>query len=132
MFLVPRNTGITGHNCSNLRCHSAALWPQFAVDLRLLPFFGAGTGLPACSSSCSRFSAQLKAGAEMLLVWNGVGYSVAKGKGGIWGRGGRKSLPYAVDVQWDEGEDEEDLFQHPLSCHSLPPLGCTVPREGHC
>lgn len=68
----------------------------------------------------------------MLLVWNVVGCSVAKGKGRIWGRGGRKSLPYAVDLQWDEGEDEVDLFQHPLSCHSFHPLGRTVPREGHC
>lgn len=54
---------------------------QFAVDLTLLPFLEPGQGSLCAPFSCSPFCAQQKGGAEMLLVWNVVGYSVAKGKG---------------------------------------------------
>lgn len=58
--------------------------PQFALDLSLLPFLELGQGSLCAPFSCSRFSAQQKAGAEVLLVWDVVGYSVSKGKGRIW------------------------------------------------
>lgn len=58
---------------------------QFAVDLTLLPFLEPGQGSLCAPFSCGHFCAQQKGGAEMLLVWNVVGYSVAKEKGRIWG-----------------------------------------------
>lgn len=138
MFIVPRNTRITGHNCSNLGCHSAALWPQWVSVCSgsdSAPFSGAGTGLPVCSFLLRPFLCPAERWSRDAACVECGGLQCGQGEGqdlGVpVGRGGRKSLPYAEDLQWGEGEGEVDPLQHSLSCHSLRPLACTVPREGH-
>lgn len=109
---------------------------QFAVDLTLLPFLEPGQGSLYALSILRLFLCPAERWSRDAACVECGGLQCGQGEGqdlGVpVGRGGRKSLPYAEDLQWGEGEGEVDPLQHSLSCHSLRPLACTVPREGHC